>query len=97
MTQTALWVTLVKNNRIIGQQTEPCLHDGAAEALNALCSRMDLSRPVWLDKNRRDWESFSRTRFMPDQFIDPVVFDRMEIEFINPEAPPVRNRDPRNG
>ena len=36
------------------------------------------------------------TRFLPDAFFETVPFERIEIEFIDPDAPKRKNRDPRN-
>lgn len=97
MSQTALWARVIRHNHIIKQETEPCDHDGVMEALHAVCYRMDLGRPLWLEKNQREWNEFSQTRFIPSQFMESVKFDRLEIEFINPEAQKKRSTDPRNG
>lgn len=94
---TALWARVIKSNRIIKQDTEPCDHDGVTEALHAICYRLDLGRPLWLEKNERDWQAFSQTRFQKDQFMEHVSFDRLEIEFINPEEQKKRSPDPHNG
>jgi len=96
MNQTAVWVKLISDNKVIRQDMEPCEYKNAAEALNTLCERMDISRPLWLAKNNREWHVFFRTRFNPDQFLDTVTFDRMEMEWINPSMPKKRNGDPRN-
>ena len=38
-----------------------------------------------LPRNERDWEQFTQTRFLPDCFLESVPFDRMEVEFIDPD------------
>ena len=40
---------------------------------------------------------FGQTRFLPDAFMEHVDFDRLEIEYIDPDAKKRRSRDPRNG
>ena len=57
---------------------------------------LDLPEPLWLDKNERDWENFGMTRFLPDAFFETIPFERLEIEFIDPDAPKKKSRDPRN-
>ncbi len=44
-----------------------------------LCKRMDISVPMWLRKNTREFVRYKRTSFQSDQFIEPVGFDRFEI------------------
>ena len=92
----ALWIRTIKHNHIDRQTTEPCGRTDPHEALETACRRLDLSKPMWLEKNQREWDSFGQTRFMPDAFLESVDFDRMEIEYIDPEAKKGHSRDPRN-
>ena len=92
----ALWVKTIVGHRIDRQATIPCGRDDPREALREACHEMDLPEPVWLDKNQRDWEEFGMTRFQPDAFFEPVPFQRMEIEYIDPDAPKKKSRDYRN-
>ena len=39
---------------------------------------------------------FGQTRFLPDAFMEHVSFDRLEIEFIDPDAKKKKSNDPRN-
>ncbi len=36
------------------------------------------------------------TRFLPDAFFEEVAFERLEIEYIDPDAPKRKSKDPRN-
>lgn len=91
-----LWVRTIVHHRIDQQVVVPCSRLDPQDALDAACQSLDLSKPLWLEKNQRDWDSFGQTRFMPDAFLESVSFERMEIEFIDPDAPKKRSRDPRN-
>jgi hypothetical protein len=55
-----------------------------------------LPEPLWLDKNGREWETFGMTRFLQDAFFETVPFERLEIEYIDPDAPKKKSQDPRN-
>jgi hypothetical protein len=53
----------------------------------------------WTFLTRFGWtrmSGFGQTRFLPDAFLDSVDFDRMEIEYIDPDAKKKRSKDPRN-
>ena len=50
------------------------------EALCELCSKLNLSRPVILDKHVNELLRFSHTVFRPDDFMEQVTFDRLEVE-----------------
>lgn len=93
---TSLWVRIIRHHRIDGQDTEPCTRNAPEEALSAVCRRLDLPRPIWLEKNRREWAAFGQTRFLPDAFFEHVTFERLEIEYIDTDAPKRRSQDPRN-
>ena len=93
----ALWVRTIRHNRMDKQVVEPCTRRDPQEALDEACRKLDISKPLWLDKNQREWNDFGQTRFLPDSFMESVPFDRLEIEYIDPDAPKKRSRDPRNG
>lgn len=92
----ALWVRTIRNHRTDRQATVPCGRDDPREALLEACRQLDLPEPLWLEKNAREWEEFGQTRFLPDAFFESVPFERLEIEFIDTEAPKRHSRDPRN-
>lgn len=93
---TALWVKTYVNHRIDRQATVPCGREDPRDALLEACRQLDLAEPVWLDKNQREWEEFGMTCFLPDAFFESVPFQRMEIEYIDPDAPKKKSRDYRN-
>ena len=53
------------------------------EALDELCKRLDIPRPVVLKKHRSEFLRFSRTRFSPDDFIETVGFAGFEVEVLH--------------
>jgi len=89
---TALWVKTIRKHHIDLQTTVPCGRDDPREA----CHELDLPEPLWLDKNGREWETFGMTRFLQDAFFETVPFERLEIEYIDPDAPKKKSQDPRN-
>ena len=92
----ALWVKEIRHHRIDRQATAPCTRDDPQDALAEACRELDIPKPLWLDKHQREWDEFGQTRFLPDDFMEPVPFQRMEIEFIDPGAKKKRSQDPRN-
>jgi hypothetical protein len=93
---TALWVKTIRKHHIDLQTTVPCGRDDPREALREACHELDLPEPLWLDKNGREWETFGMTRFLQDAFFETVPFERLEIEYIDPDAPKTKSQDPRN-
>lgn len=93
---TALWLRTIRHQRMDRQHVEPCNRDDPRQALEEACRKMDISQPIWLDKHTREWEEFGQTRFLPDDFLEAVDFQRMEIEFIDPDAKKKKSADYRN-
>ena len=54
--------------------------------LEEICHRFDLSVPIWLDSNIRDFKRISKTRFTKDSFIEPIEFDYLEIQVIEEDV-----------
>lgn len=84
-TTTAIWVRLIKRQRIDRSVTAPCAYDDWQEALIEACREMDMPRPMVLPRHLRDWQSFRQTRFLPEHFMEEFPFERMEVEFIDPD------------
>ena len=51
-----------------------------SEPFARLCHDMNLSRPVILKKHVRELNEFGHTAFLPADFMEPVDFDKLEIE-----------------
>ena len=94
---TALWLRTIRHQRMDRQHVAPCSRtDDPQDALEEACRALDIARPIWLDKHTREWEEFGQTRFLPADFLESVDFQRMEIEFIDPDAKKKRSTDPPN-
>ena len=70
--------------------------DSPISLLEEACRKLDIARPIWLDKHSREWDEFGQTRFLPDDFLESVDFQRLEIEYIDPDAKKKKSRDYRN-
>ncbi len=81
-----IWVRLMRHGKIAGSYMEPCDAEGWQDALTAACRALDVPKPVILPRHERDYGQFHQARFLPEHFIESVGFDRMEVEFIDPEA-----------
>lgn len=53
--------------------------DRLEKSLVELCALLAIEVPIWLTKNTREYVRFKRTSFNADQFFNPVVFERFEI------------------
>lgn len=82
-----IWGKVFKENRLIKQVT---ITDSSKDtrthkvynSLEKICHEFDLSNPIWLDKNIREFKKFSKTRFNNDNFIENIDFDFLEIHML---------------
>lgn len=80
-----IWVRLMKKNRIDRDLVRPCKMEDWQDALEGACHDLDVPRPMILPRHERDWDEFAQARFLKDHFVEHVDFDRMEVEFIDPD------------
>ena len=92
-----IWATIRKGHRIIGEvtlQTEYQKREQVedwGDLIGEACHTLDLSRPVILRKHLQDIDRFGRARFKAADFMEPIAFDRLEIEAIpDSQAPKPR-------
>ncbi len=83
-----IWGKIIKDNRLIKDHTV-CIEDYSMtrtskvyQALEELCYTFDLSKPIWLDINKKDFIRHARTRFTQDSFIDEIDFDYLDFQVI---------------
>lgn len=82
-----LWARIFKDNHML---RDTCVEDAKDDtrthkifrALDDVCRQFDLGKPIWLNKNVRDFKRHSKTRFTQDNFIEAVDFDYLEIQII---------------
>lgn len=76
---------LMHKTRIERDVTVACAPDDWQAALETACHDLDVPRPMVLPRHERDWDQFTQARFLPEHFVEAVGFDRMEVEFIDPD------------
>lgn len=77
-----IWGIIRKKDRIAADAVAELPEAELDGALDGLCKRLDIPRPVVLKKHRAEFERFARTRFSPDDFIESIGFDWFEIEIL---------------
>ncbi len=80
-----LYGRIIKGGRIVREieaveksEGKP-FRDNLEAALVRLCRELNIAVPIWLSKNTRELAISRRTSFYPNQFIEPVLFERFEI------------------
>ena len=99
-----IWGKIWKDNHLVRDMVA-CNNDYSMsrtamvfQALDEICHEFDLSQPIWLDSNIRDFQLHDKTRFTKDSFIESIDFDYLEFQVIEEYAPvhaPCRKRPER--
>ena len=83
-----LWAKIFKDNRMLKDivvcNDSPDLRrtEKIFAAIDDICRAYDLSKPIWLDATVSDFKRYDKTRFVQDNFIEPIDFDYLEIHVI---------------
>ena len=82
-----LWGKLWKDNHLINDivicdSSEDTRTRKIFRALEQICYELNLSSPIWLDSNIKNFKRYHQTRFTQDSFIEEIEFDHLEIQVI---------------
>ena len=82
-----LWAKIMHNNHMIREmevrdEGEDTRTHKVFRALETIVNEFDISTPIWLDKNIKDFQQFSKVRFNQDSFMETIEFDYLEIEIL---------------
>lgn len=83
-----LWATIRDGHRILREtiiEADYAKLDQVEDwtsLLGEACQALDLARPVLLKKHSKDLACFARAVFKPEDFMEPVNFQRFEVEAI---------------
>lgn len=82
-----LWAKEFKDNHmikdtVIEDPSDDTRTHKVFRAIDEICYRFDLSKPIWLDSTIQEFKRHDKARFRQDNFIEPVDFDFLEIHVI---------------
>ncbi|MEE8885926.1 MAG: hypothetical protein SOI56_05050 [Eubacteriales bacterium] len=83
-----IWGKIWKENHLVKDFTVTDDSDDTRthkiiHALEKLCQEWDLSVPVWLASNIREFKRTKKTRFTQDSFVnEEIPFDYLEIQVL---------------
>lgn len=83
-----MWMKIFKDNHLL-KDTVICIDDSEMSrtakvfhAVSEACIEFDLSQPIWLDANIREFQRHNKTRFTQDNFVEEISFDFLEVHII---------------
>lgn len=82
-----LWAKTFKDNHML---QDTVIEDNSIDtrthkvfrALDEVCYRFDLGKPIWLDVTAQDFRRHAKARFYQDNFVESIDFDYLEIQII---------------
>lgn len=83
-----IWCKLFQKNHLVGDvvigeyDVDKTRTQKVYAALEEACYALNLEKPIWLDKNKREFIRHSRTRFTQDNFIETIDFDYLDFHVI---------------
>lgn len=83
-----IWGKIMKDNRLVKDEVVEIYDYGMSRtkkvyrALEEMCYRFDLAKPIWLDVNKDDFIRHARTKFTKDNFIEDIEFDFLDFQVI---------------
>ena len=77
-----LWARVVRRHRIVKSETVDIASGDFEAALLEACRRFDVQRPLQLPKHDRELSEFGRTFYSKEHFLEPIDFDRLEVELL---------------
>lgn len=82
-----IWFKIFENTHLIKDETIEDYEDDTRthkifNAIEKACEVFDLSKPIWLDANVREFKQRAKTRFTKDNFIEEIEFDYLEIQVL---------------
>lgn len=82
-----IWAREFKHNHmlrdtVICDDTKDTRTHKVFHAVEEICREFDLSSPIWLEANIRDFQRHAKVRFYQDSFMDEIDFDYLELQVI---------------
>ena len=79
-----IWGKLLVENKIMRDSTISVDEKSTTffDMLKQLCASLNIPTPVLLTKHVHDFNVFNICTFKPNDFVEPVVFDRFELSHL---------------
>ena len=82
-----IWFKIFDDTRLVKTETiedfsEETRTHKIFDALDKAAHLFDLSVPIWLDSNVKEFQKNGKTRFGQDNFIEEIEFDYLEMQIL---------------
>lgn len=79
-----IWARIFRDNHMLkdtvieNNEADTRTHKVFA-AITDIVREFDLSEPIWLESNIKDFKKYSKVRFRQDSFVEEIDFDYLEM------------------
>ena len=82
-----IWFKVFDNTHMLASETSEDYSEDTRthkifRALEEVCVRLDLGKPIWLDATIAEFKRHSKCRFTQDNFMEEIEFDYLELHVI---------------
>lgn len=82
-----IWAKIFKDNRmlrdvVIENNEEDTRTHKVFAAIEEISYIFDVSKPIWLDVNVKDFKKHAKVKFRQDSFVEDIEFDYLELQVI---------------
>ena len=82
-----IWAKIFKDNRmlrdvVIENNDDDTRTHKVFSAIEEVSYIFDVSKPIWLDVNVKDFKKHAKVKFRQDSFVEEVDFDYLELQVI---------------
>lgn len=87
-----VWMKVMKETRLVrdtvieNDDPEMTRTKKVYAALEEGCHALNLSIPIWLGLNIKDFKRYAMTRFTKDSFIETIDFDYLEFRVLEEDS-----------
>ena len=76
-----LFAALHKKNKVIARASAESDIEDVSLALSDCMEKVYRELDLWVTKHAKELSRFNATKFLPEDFLEPVNFDYLHIEF----------------
>lgn len=82
-----IWGKIMSDNHLLNDYVAKIPGDDTRThkvfaGLEEICKTLEITSPIWLESNIKDFKKFSFVRFTKDNFVESIDFDYLEIRII---------------
>jgi hypothetical protein len=75
-----IWARVIKEQKIVTDFIYKSSGENLEQMMRSICEKADIPAPLLLDKHKKQFKKFNQAKFIKEEFVESVDFDRLIIE-----------------